>query len=226
VATFTHSFVRQSVPQLPTFSWWFDKNPLYPQFTGCMLNKLDLECKARELVTMDTEWVGLGYDTTGIAQSPTYSRVRPFAFNMMSVTVDGSPVLNYDNFKLTINNMVKADHALSGSIYPAKIYSEGMQAELSGDLFFEDATQYNKFLAGTTAAFVLMLTSADDISGAAAGQKYSLTITIPKVIYKSANFPIPTGVLKIPFIGTAMFDDGVTNETLDMVLKNAVSSAY
>jgi len=225
VAPFTHTFVRQAVTQLPTYSWWFDKNPLYPQFLGCMLNKLDIMIKAKELVEMDSEWDGLSYDATGTSKSPTYSPVRPFVFNQAVVNVDGAPVLNYDNLKISINNMVKADHALSGSIYAAKIYSEGMEVEVSADLFFEDSTQYNKFLAGTTAHIGIVLTSGDDITSAASGQKYALTLDFPIVAYKSANLPIPSGVLKIPFIGSAVYDT-VTAKTMDVVLKNGVVAAF
>lgn len=225
VAPFTHTFVRQAVSQLPTYSWWFDKNPLYPQIAGSMLGKLDLEIKAKEMVMLDTEWEALSYDATGVTHSPTYSSVRPFTFNQCTVSVDGGSDLNYDNLKLTINNMVKADHALSGSIYPAKIYSEGMDVDFSATIFFEDAVQYNKFLAGTTAAFIITLTSADDISSAPSGNKYKLVINLPVISYQVANLPIPSGVLKITFNGKAMYDT-TTTKTLNMLLTNGVSTAY
>lgn len=225
VAPFTHTFVRQAVAQLPTYSFWFDKYPLYPQIAGAMLNKLDLEIKSKEMVMMDTEWEALSYDATGITRTPTYSAVRPFTFNQCTVSVDGGSDLNYDDLKLTINNMVKTDHALSGSIYPAKIYSEGMDVDFSATLFFEDAVQYNKFLAGTTAAFIITLTSADDISGAPSGNKYKLVINLPAVVYQVANLPIPSGVLKITFNAKAMYDT-VTSKTVNMLLTNGVPTAY
>jgi len=226
VPPFTHTFVRQAATQLPTYSWWFDKNPLYPQFVGCMLDKMDIDIKAKDIVKIDSDWTGLSYDATGITQTPSYSGARPFTFNMATVNVDGSPVLDYDNIKFGIKNMVKADHALSGSIFPAKIYSEGMDLDISADLFFEDSTQYNKFLAGTTAHLNVVLTSADDISGAATGTKYSLTIDVPQWVYQSANLVIPSGVLKIPFAGKGMLDYASTGYTVQMVLKNSVSTAY
>ncbi len=225
VPVFTHTFVRQAVAQLPTYSFWFDKNPLYPQFAGCMLNKLDIDIKAKEFVHADTEWVGLSYDATGITHSPTYSPIKPFRFNQAVVKIDGSSILNYDNIKVSIDNMVKADHALASTIYPAKIYSEGMRVEVSMDLFFEDATQYNKFLAGTTCSLEVILTHSDDISGAASGQKYILDITIPVVFYKTANLPIPTGILKIAFSGEGVYDTN-TSKTISVALTNGVAAAY
>ena len=225
VAPFSHTFVRQAVSQLPTYSFWLDKKPAYFEIGGCMLGKVDIDMKAKELIMMDTEWHGITFDDTGTTQSPVFSPVRPFAFHQATVQVDGAPVLGFDSLKVSINNMVKADHALSGSKYPTKIYTEGMEVDLSADLFFEDVVQYNKFVAGTTAAFVITLTSGDDISGAAAGQKYSLTLNLPVVVYKQANLPTPSGVLKVTFAGHVMYDT-VTSKTINAVLKNSITTTY
>lgn len=223
VAPFTHTFVRTAVTQLPTYSFWFDRNPLYPQFLGCMAGKADFEVKAKELVSLDVEFDGLAYDATGTSKSPTYSSARPFSFNMAVVKIDTVQVNDYDHVKVSINNMVKADHALGGSIYASKIYSEGFEVDVSADLFFEDATQYNKFLAGTEAAIQIILTHADDVSGAASGNKYSLTLTMPTVAYTAAPLPTPTGVLKIAFAGKARYD---STYSLQAVLQNGVATAY
>lgn len=225
VPPFSHTFVRQAVSQLPTYAFWLDKKPAYFDIGGCMLGKFDLEMKAKELVTADSEWHGLNFSDLGSNQSPSYSPVRPFTFNQATIEVDGAPVLGYDSLKLSINNMVKADHAISGSQYPAKIYSEGMDVELSADLFFEDVVQYNKFLAGTVASFVVTLTSGDDISGAPTGQKYKLVLNMPQVVYKMANLPTPSGVLKVTFTGHVMYDTA-TQKTINAVLTNGVPTTY
>lgn len=222
---YTHTFQRQNVAQLPTYTFWFDKQPLYPQFLGCMLNKAEWSIKAKELVLVDTEWEGLTYDTTGVTHAATYSGVRPFAFNMATVTIDGSSILNYDNLKLSFNNMVKADHALSGSIYPAKIYSEGFEVDLSADLFFEDATQYNKFLTDAVAHFNIAITHVDTIAGSSPATGYSLTFDMPTVVYETANLPIPAGILKISFTGKAIYSAG-SGYSCNATLANSVSTTY
>lgn len=222
---FTHTMVRQAVSQLPTLSFWFDKKPLYPQFAGCMVNKVDIEVKAKEHALLTPDVSGIVYDATGTAKSPTYSSARPFAFNMATITIDGGGVLNVDNLKLSFDNMVQADHVVGNTRYPTKIYSKGFAVELSAEVFFEDATQYNKFLSGDTATFSLTLTSVDDVAGAPAGTKYSIAFTIPNMVYKTANLPIPSGVLKIPFVATVMLDPTAAY-SVQAVLKNSVAAAY
>lgn len=222
---FTHTFTRLANAQLPTYSWWFDKGSKYPQFTGSMLSKLDITAKARDFILVDSDWTALAYDDTGITRSPTYSALKPFKFDQCVVNVDGSQVNNYDNVKITIDNMVKADHVLNTSIYPGKIYSEGFGVSVSMDLIVEDATQYAKFLAGTTAALNFVITSTQDITGANAGVKNSLTIDIPTVMYSAAAFPNPQGLLKIAYTAKGIYTTGST-KTISVALKNSVSAAY
>lgn len=228
VSAYTHTYIRKQVAQLDTYTWWFDKKPKYQLIGGAMLNKLDLDIKAKGLVECDTEWEGIVYDDSdGVAQSTSFSRLKPFTFAQTVISVDGSPVVGYDNFKLSINNMVKADHVLTNSIYPQKIYAEGFDVQMSADLFFEDTTQYQKFLAGTTAHFHVVITSGEIIPGSST--HYSLTLDLPLVYYKTAPIYIPSsGPLKIPFTGLAQYDfsQSPTPYTLQAILVNGVSTQY
>lgn len=224
---YSHAFLRQQVAQLPTYTWWFDKKPKYQLIGGAMLDMLDLDCKAKGLVEVDTDWTGITYDDVdGVAETPVFSPLKPFVFSQVVVNVDGSPVIGYDNFKLSMKNMVKADHVLSNTIYPSKIYSEGFDVQISAELFFEDTVQYQKFLAGTTAHFNIVITSGEVIGG---GIHYSLTLDLPLVYYKAAPLYIPSnGPLKIPFTGLAKYDfsQSPTPYTVKLTLVNSISAAY
>jgi hypothetical protein len=222
-AAYTHKFTRQSTAQLQTYSWWFDKGAFFPQFVGCMIHKFDVVAKAGAWVECESEWVGLGYDSTGTSKTPSYSALQPFTFANVAVTVAGGSVLIYDNIKITIDNMVKADHLLKGSIYPGVIYSGGMKVNLQADIVFEDVTEYNKFLNGTTTSFTVTITSGQNIPTTAT--PYSLTFTLPNVFYSAAPIPIPKDLLKVSFSAVGVYNTGTT-ETLDVQLVNSVSSAY
>lgn len=226
VAPFQHVYARQQVAVLPTYTWWFDKNPKYQLIGGSMINKLDLDLKAKSLVECDTEWEGITYDDSqGIVETPSFSTLKPFVFSQAVINVDGSPVAGYDNLKISINNMVKADHTLTSSKYPTKIYAEGFDVQVSAELFFEDTTQYQKFLAGTTAHIQVVITSGELVGGLI---PYSLTLDLPLVFYKSAPIYIPSsGPLKIPFTGLAQYNFGGSPAyTLQATLINGVASQY
>lgn len=222
VAVQTHTFTRASVAQLPTYSWWFHKGAKYFQFTGCMLSKLILDVKANQFVTLDADYVALTYDDTGSSQTPSYSALKPFSFNQAVIKVAGSQVNDFDNVQITVDNMVEADHALSASIYPNKIYSKGMRVTVTMDLFLEDTVEWNRFLAGTSTSLEIILTSGELISTSNA---YKLDIVIPVINYTAAPLLIQPGVLKIQFAAVAVYDVSTT-KTMSIALNNTVATAY
>lgn len=223
---YTHTFARTAVAQLPTYTAYLDQGATYTVIGGCMLGKFDLDVKAGDLITCDTEWTGTAYESTTIQTLPAFSTLQPFAFNTAAISVGGSGILDYDNFKLSIDNMVKADHVVNASIYPGKIYSEGMKVQLSMDMYVESgniAQWTTNYLTGVAQAVVITLTHPSIITGST---HYTLTKTIPILKYQTAPFANPQAVLKIPFAGTALYDLGSTNVTLTSVLVNDVATAY
>ena len=225
VSVYTHTFVRTSVAQLPTYTWWFKKGAKYFQFAGCMLNKLELDVKAKEMVILDTDWVALKYDDTGITETVSYSPYLPFKFDQAVVSVAGSGSLNYESIKVTIDNMVEADNALSGSIYPAKIYSKGFKVTVAMSMFLENATEWAKFLAGTATSLTLTLTSGQNVPSSSAATPFSLVLTIPTIQYNAAPLFIENGIMKIAFTGTAVYNSG-SGYTMQAALANSRATAY
>ncbi len=222
---YTHTFTRIANAQLPSYSWWVDKGQKFPQFTGCMVNKLDLTAKAGAYIELDSDWTGLKYDDTGTSKSPSYSALSPLKWNQMVVTVDGSGSLNYDNVKISFDNMVEAVPGLNSSIYPAKIYSKGFAVSVSMDFFVEDAVQYAKFLAGTSASLNFVITSTQDIAGATGGTKHTITIDIPTAKYTAAPYPIVQGILKVNFAAKAIYTVAST-KTASIAVKNSISTSF
>jgi hypothetical protein len=224
-AGYTHTFTRLAAAQLPTYSWWLDKGAKYPQFVGSMLSKLDFTMKAKEFCMVDTEWVAEAYDDTGTSQTPSYNAIAPFKFDMAVINVAGSQVNNYDNVKVTFDNLVKADHVLKGSIWPGKIYSEGFEVTVAMDFFVENSTEYAKFLGATQVALNFVLTHTTDITGANSGTKYTMTIDMPTAMYSVASYPNSNGVIKIAFTARGIYTVAST-KTVSVALKNSISSAY
>jgi hypothetical protein len=221
-AVYQHTFTRLVASQLPQYSWWFDKGAKFPQFVGCMLNKLDFTIKAKEAVQVEADWTGLAYDDTGSSKSPVYSALKFLTFAQATVNIDGAPIQNYDNIKITLDNLVKADHVVGSSIYPAKIYSEGFEATVTMDLIVEDSVQYAKFLAGTPMVLGVVLTSGEVIK---ATKYYSLTFDLPVGNYQAAPYPNAPGLLKISFTTRGVYSVSDV-KTISAKLVNSRSTSY
>lgn len=217
-----HLFTRLAAAQLPSYSWWFDKGATYPQFVGCMVNKMDLTAKAREFVMVESEWTGLGFDDTGTSKSPSYSAIAPWKFDMAQLRVNAGLVQNYDNVKISFDNIVKADQLLSQSIYPGVIYSEGFDVTISMDMVVEDAVQYANFLAGDAVALNLQLIHTEEGNMAS---PYSLEFDMPEAKYSVASYPNAPGLIKIAFTARGIYNVSAS-KICSVALRNSISTAY
>ena len=219
---FSHAFSRVASAELPSYTWW-QKNGLdYPLHAGCMLSKLEFNAKAGEFVGVDGDWMGLKYDSTGTTQSATYSALAPLKFSMCIPSIGGSPSANYDDVKLTIDNQVAVEHAVTNSIYGAKIYSKGLKVSANLSLMVEDVTEWAKFIAGTNSSLSIAMTSTDFVKGAI---PYSLTLSIPAINYSAAPRQLPNGLIKIAFTSVGVYGAGV-GYTILPTLVNGYGVSY
>jgi hypothetical protein len=213
--TYTHTYARQAVAQLPTYSLWVANGLNYPEFTGCMVDKLTFEMKAPEWVTCDVDWVGSKYQGGGSTHTPSYSTLNPFKFDQVALTIGGSSVTTYSDVKLTIDNKVKLKPVMGGSIYSNVVYSEGFEVTLAATMVVEDSTEWDKFIAGTSSSFVAAMTSGSN----------SLTFNLPSMAYKAAPLPLSNGLIEITFQTQGFYDTGTT-KTLNAILVNDVATQY
>lgn len=218
----THVFKRQAVDVLPSYTFLIDKGPSWYSVAGALLNKFTLDVKQGAEALVETEWEAMSFATAS-SKTPSYSALPLLTFANSQIRIAGSDANDYDDFKLTIDNMVKAGHVVGPSNYPQKIWSEGMKTSVSLDYYLEGTTEYAKFLAGTSSSVQIALTGGTIPTTAV---NYSLTWLIPVGKYATAPLSNPTGVLKIPFAATAHYDLGSTNESWVATLVNGVESQY
>lgn len=225
---YTHAFTRLSSASLPTYSWW--QAPAgtltYPQHAGCMLNKLEFDIKAGEFVVVDADWIGMNYTSGGVTHAASFSALQPFKFDqaILKIPGGGSQIKNYDQIKVTFDNMVEPVHALSSSIYATKIISRGFRVSVTASLIVEDVTEWSNFINGTASSFNLAITSSQLVTGAASTYN-SLTFDIPTMSYQAAPFPIAKDLMKIVFAAVGVYNVS-SAYTGKATLINSVSAAY
>lgn len=222
---YSHKFTRAQTALPPSYTLWVNNGQNFPQWAGCMLNKLDISGKAKEFIECDADWMGMAY-SAGITHSLSYSSHNPFKFNQVAMTVGGSLITNYDDFKISFDNMVEVVHTLqSTTIYGSKIYSKGFKVSGSLSLIVEDTTEWAKFIAGSSSSLNIAITSAEAISGISPTAYFGLTINIPTIYYKAMPWPLPDGLVKIVGTFDGVYTPGST-ETCDVTLVNSKSTAY
>ena len=218
--TYTHTFTRQAVAQLPTYSLWVSNGGLtYPEFAGCMVNSLEFDIAANAFVIADVDWIGSKFVSGGVTHALSYSTLNQFVFNQATLTVGGSSVQIYKNIKIKFDNKVKVDPVIGGAITSNVIYTEGFEVSMNASFVAENTTEWTNFLNGTAQTFVVAL------SGTFGGNTCSLTFTADNVFYKAAPLPLANGLIEIAFQMQAIYSTSDAF-TAKVALVNDVSSQY
>lgn len=199
----SHAFTRLASATLPSYSWWQKNGVNYPEFAGCMLNKLEFSMKAKEFILAAADWAGLKYVAGGTTQSDSYSAKQPFKFSQAVISVAGSPVYDYDELKVTFDNMVDLLHVVGNGIDASKNYSKGFKVSIAASLIVENTTEWDKFIAGTSTSFAVAITGAEMAGGVT---PFSLAFDLPEVYYQAAPIPIGKDLIKIAFTAVAQFN--------------------
>lgn len=223
-APWTHAFTRLAAAQLPTYSLWANQGVDYPTFAGAMVNKLDFDIKAPEFVQAEVDYVASKWNGVDSAKTEAYSTLNPFKFDQAVVTVAGSPVTIYKDLKISIDNKVKADPVIGGSIDANVIYSEALEVKFGATIVVEDTTEWSKFVAGTATSFAIALTSTQLIN-ATGSVYYGLSFSLPNLYYLTAPRPLANGLLEIQFQAQGVYDTS-TSKTISASLTNSVAAAY
>jgi hypothetical protein len=199
----SHVFSRVASAALPTYSWWQKNGLNYPQFAGCMLNKLEFGIKAKEFVMASCDWAGLKYVAAGVDEAGNPSPKAPFKFSQAALTVAGVPNVNYDELKIVFDNQVDPLHVIGNGVDASKIYSKGFKVSISGSFIVEDSTEWDKFIAGTSSSFGIAITGAEMAGGTT---PFSLAMDLPEIYYQAAPLPIGKDLLKIAFTAVAQLN--------------------
>lgn len=203
----SHAFTRVQSATLPSYSWWQKNGINYPEFAGCMLNKFEIDIKAKEFIIGSADWGGLKYVAGGTTQSAVYSAKQPFKFSQAALTVGGAPSTDYDELKITFDNMVDPLHVVGNGIDATKIYSKGFKVSITASMIVETSAEWDKFIAGTASSFAVAITGVEFAGGAT---PFSLALDLPEAYYQAAPIPIGKDLIKITFTAVAQLNVAAT----------------
>ncbi|HXI01825.1 MAG TPA: phage tail tube protein [Candidatus Saccharimonadales bacterium] len=209
-STYSHKLQRIASELLPTYSWQIDAKNKQLGVIGSMLDQVQINFNAKELVSFETNWKGLGYkpaDPAAFSFAPTVSRV-PLSGFRIKVSVGGSQVTNIRTGSITIKNNVQQEWTVQQSTRgPSRIYSEGMNVECHLEAIFEDTTEYAKFLAQTDSSLELEFLGNEVIDSTVV--LYKFTISCPYVRWKQSDLPLPSGLQVLTMVGVVKADQTV-----------------
>jgi len=152
---------------------------------GCLLNSLALRFAHGEEIRGVAE-VFAAEEAKGSIGSPTFSALDPFVFSQATVEFADTAKAIVAEGEVRINNRIPFDRGVLGSRYFPKIRVGKRLVDGRLSLFFDDATEYDRFLAGTE--FKLELLTAGPAIGAT-GYNYTLNLIMTKCVYLRDTAP-------------------------------------
>lgn len=134
--------------------------------------------------------------------TPSYLSGSEFTWDQTSVALAGTAEDAISNMTLTMMNALEAKGTLNGTKTPARVKRSGFRSvELSGNILFENETEFDLYRNKTNQAVVI------DVQGGAISSGYNAEIKfdIPRVKYR--EFPANIG-------GPGMIEVGFTADCL------------
>ena len=155
----------------------------FRKLSGCLIERLTLE-SALDVLTGSVDIIAAKEEKdTAFTPSVSISTIAPFNFKEATLTLGGSDKSSILRaLRLSIANNLPIDDMYGhGSEYLQRILTRGRTVEATLELAFEDATDYDRFLAGTEVAVNLKFVKT------AASEE--LQIDLPKMVYRSDVAP-------------------------------------
>ena len=146
------------------------------------------------------------------------STLDSFTFQQGSITKDGSAFGCIPSFTFTLNNNLNAGKCLGSGDNLGRLTALRANVEFNFDLEYNDETEFKAYQDGDTAALILTFTHDSEII---TGEKYAMTLHIPKYKKTAAPAPIQEGILVSSITGQALYDS-VSGYDVRMSLKDGV----
>ena len=204
-------------------------NGLYwEQVLGAKMNTMDLTLLGDNLVAVSMKFMGRAATQisapTPIADAPAaYS--HPASLPHQSITVSGSAYAEFENFKISLNNNLKAQWTIRGSASMYRFKVGRLQVAFDGVAGFPAyaSSFYEAYINRTTVgAIAVTITDAATNIGTVPSHP-NLLVTIPKPLLMDTTKGADVGEVNQQVKGRAKYDT-VTSSAATFVLTNEITS--
>lgn len=164
-------------------------------FTGCGINTLDLSIRPNQIVTASFGVIGSSFTQSATAQdaAPTAAAgTEPFDSFSGSITIDSSTQTIVTGLDLNITNNLAQAFAIGSDTAQQLEFGRG---NVSGQitLYYEDATQIDKFINETDADLQFTLTDGTT----------TYTFDLPRILFNGSSIPLDneqSRIVTLPFV--------------------------
>ena len=180
----------------------------YQLFTGGIVNTMSLDVKPNGMVTGSFGMLFKDMSSGAgdyVTDTPSVvGTTAPFDGFTGSITEGGAAIATVSGMTLNLDNGFERNFVLMSSTNP-QVTSGKSNVTGTITLFFEDSTEYDKFVAETESAIILTLQDLD---------ADTIAINLPRIKYTSAETPVNSDGATIITMNFQALDDSVTSSNI------------
>lgn len=225
---YRHTF--RPANEIPSLTIDVGKDYFQHTFIGSKINTLEVAVEKGDIAKVTASINSQKDKTETLLTSPDLWSELAWSFSQATVSLGGT-TKKIKNFSLSINNNLSVeDGTILGSVFPDSIPEGKRDIELNFGIMFESTADLKAFYGGagyteataiTERAVVLTLTGG---TIGATSTNYSLTITIPAVIYQESKQPVSGRTPITQNVKAVAMHDSVSGYQISAALVNAVET--
>ncbi len=199
----------------------------------CMLDNLDFECKADDIIKFSAKFMGQAVASTS-TQTPLYTSENPFLGKYISAKIasvftslDAATAVSLERVKVSITKKVEAVYQTSGTTPTAPTSLHNTEFEVKGDftMIYNSTTNRTAALAGTAKALRLTIANTGVTIGSAANP--TLQLDLPEVYFNQWGKTDDNGkIVREAVSFTAVYNAALRGFTAEGLVINTQVTAY
>jgi hypothetical protein len=205
IASGVYEHVYAATPgcELPSFTVQVDQDAACQNWLGCVVSGATLSVAPNAELGFDVNLVSQR-PKLAVAGTPSFPDVDLWVASGVSFSFNGENRLDYESFKLSIDNNIEQVYTLNGQRWPSAHVTKGLEVSGTVTFAFSSDAELRRFWGAADAttplntlmpaSLTLTATHSDEI---APGYNYSLAIELPEVYYTSAPANITSATDRI-----------------------------
>lgn len=213
---FTHTMTRSNSMQKPAYTFFIDRGLAVSKYNLGVVKKLTIKSGVDNLIEAEADLI-FKSEASGSIGSTSFPVQKYLSFQSVVFNIAASPNTEIKEWELSLDNTAVAHRALTGSQDLKDILAPG-KLGISGSflVYFENATERDKFIANTAVALNIVCTGATIVSSSS----WKINMNIYEAHYKTYPYGEDDGLLaaKVTFDGfysssdTKDFQVAITNQ--------------
>lgn len=216
---YLHTWTPANTLLPQSYTVFVDRSLNVLKYNGCNVSELKITGTPEDFIQIEAKMMFLN-EASGSIGSPSYVESEEMTFQHVTFKIAGTSSTEVKQFECTIKNGLFRKRVTAQVQTPEQLVATMLSADVSFTVYFEDATERDKFIAGTASSIEIVCTG-DTISGAFT---YTFEVLLDSFVYTAFPYEAEDGLLAAKVVGHAVYN--TSNSRIMRVRATNITTAY